>query len=67
MAGLMMAGPSESTLAEIPWGRVGAVAGGVVVVYGLVLGAGRVLRIAANEVLYRHGGDGAWGQSTRRR
>ena len=58
-----MAAARES---EIAWGRVTAVVGGIVVAYGLLRGISRTVRIAVNEVMYRHGGAGAWGQPKRR-
>jgi len=42
-------------MSEIPWGRVAVLAGGIVVVRGLMQGASRALGVAAAEVEYRIG------------
>lgn len=54
------------TSTEVRWGRVTAVAGGVVVAYGLARGTARVVGIAVNEVKYRIGGAGSWERPGRR-
>jgi len=61
-----MARAPVSTVTEVRWGRVTAVAGGAVVAYGLARGTARVVRIATNEVKYRIGGAGDWGRPGRR-
>jgi len=50
-------------MSEIPWGRVAVLAGGIVVVRGLMQGASRAMGVVAAEVEYRIGD--AWPGSRR--